>query len=152
MTEQRIIILVERLNHYLQDLRDHVPETPDEYLASLEKRRFCERTLQLLIECCIDISNLLVKDLRLGIPSDEGDTFMQLSAKGIISEHMANTLKDMKLFRNVLVHHYLKIDDGKVYDHATKQNSDFEDFKREILEFLREQRKKKAKQRKRTTA
>jgi len=44
----------------------------------------------------------------------------------------------MKGFRNILVHRYGDIDDRIVYEMATERLGDFEAFKKEVLEALRE--------------
>lgn len=142
MDEDRIFSLIDLLETNLEQLKKRRPKSYEEYMASFEKRIFCERMLQILIEICIDISQLLVKDLKLGLPTEEEAIFDKLSEHNVVSEEMAVKLKGMKGFRNVLVHHYVKIKDGIVYANATDNLQDFVDFKAEILEFLREQKRK----------
>lgn len=101
---------------------------------------FCERTLQTMIEICIDVANFIIKEKRLGLPAEEESAFEQLYEAKIISEEMTKTLKNMKKFRNILVHHYVEIKDNLVYQYATQRRSDFLDFKQEILSFLKEQK------------
>jgi uncharacterized protein YutE (UPF0331/DUF86 family) len=137
MDKERIISLIDRLNLYFDELENYLPKDFNEYSENLEKKRFCERTIQLLIEVCIDISSLLVKELRLGIPEEEENVFDKLFEKKIISKQIMVQLKDMKRFRNVLVHHYAKIDDHLVFQHISKNRKDFIDFKGEIIEFLK---------------
>jgi len=57
----------------------------------------------------------------------------------IISESTKETAKRMKGFRNILVQRYGDIDDGIVYEMATKRLEDFERFKKEVLEALSEE-------------
>ena len=45
---------------------------------------------------------MLVKELRLGVPGEE-DLFDKLSGR-VLSAEMADRLREMKRFRNVLVH------------------------------------------------
>jgi uncharacterized protein YutE (UPF0331/DUF86 family) len=128
----RILVKVDELDSYLKELSQIMPANFAEYMK-IEKRRSCERLLQLSIECAIDICKLLVTGLRLGIPSDENDFFEKLQQQEILSEEMAATLKTMKGFRNILVHEYAAVDDQLVYELLTTRLDDFWKFKREIL-------------------
>ena len=135
-----MLSLVDQLQNYEKDLGAHIPKIFGEYSANIEKKRFCERTLQLMVETCMDSCNLLVKDLKLGIPSEEENVFEKLYETKVISEDMANSLREMKKFRNVLIHRYAIVDDSLVYENATKNAGDFTEFRKEILEFLKEKK------------
>ena len=134
---KRIVYLLDQIEIYLRELERYMPKTFKAYDLNLEKKRFCERTLQLMIEICIDVSQLLVKDLKLGVPSEEENIFDKLEEAKIISSSLSKKLKDMKKFRNVLIHKYTDIVDKLVYEHATKQQTDFLQFKKEIISFLK---------------
>lgn len=140
MDKKRILTLLDRLDQYQKELENALPERLEDYQQNLQAKRFCERTLQLLIEVCIDICQLLVKELKLGLPDEEETLFDKLAEQGALSEEMSLTLKEMKKFRNVLIHHYAKIDDVLVYRHAQEDRDDFNNFKKEIISFLREKK------------
>lgn len=82
----------------------------------------------------IDISILLTKLLKLGVPKDEENIFEKLKP------HFKNveTYKKMKRFRNLLVHRYEGIDSEIVYFNATNNLQDFYTFIKEVKEILRE--------------
>ena len=75
--------------------------------------------------------------MKLGIPFDENEVFSKLETKKIISNEMSITLKEMKGFRNILVHKYGVIDNERVFEILTNKLEDFDKFKREILDFLK---------------
>jgi len=81
-----------------------MPQNLEEYIESIEERRACERLLQIAIECILDICALLVKELKLGLPSQEEDLFAKILKKRVITEEMERKLRSMKGFRNILVH------------------------------------------------
>ena len=137
MDKKRILTIIDRLEGYLHELQDYLPATLKEYKSNGAKKRSCERKLQLLIEVCIDTCQRLVQEFKLGLPDEEESLFEKLHHKGIISEEMMLTLKDMKKFRNVLIHHYANIDDALVYQHAQENQQNFAEFKKEILSFLK---------------
>ncbi len=141
--EKRIVMMLENYERNYKELMLIMPNTVDAYKKSVEKRRACERVLQLLIEQCIDISNIIIKEMKFGLPSEEEMIFDILAEKEVISEDLADKLKEMKKFRNLLVHLYSKIDDQLVFENL-KEHYDFLEFKKEIKEFLKEQKKKNA--------
>ncbi len=137
MDKQRILSLLDLLNQYGKELDVALPRDSKGYVKNIQAKRFCERTLQLMIEVCIDICQLLVKELKLGLPDNEETLFEKLKKEGVISKGLATILKNMKSFRNVLIHHYTKIDDEMVYSHALSDRKDFTQLRKEILKFLK---------------
>jgi uncharacterized protein YutE (UPF0331/DUF86 family) len=138
LDKERVLSKIDELQGYLGELDQVKPASPEEY-KRIEKKRSCERLLQLLIECMIDICALLVTGLRLGLPGEEDDLFERLEQAGVISPSMKETLRKMKAFRNILVHEYGRIDDQLVYEILQDQLHDFNTFKRAILKAIRNQ-------------
>jgi uncharacterized protein YutE (UPF0331/DUF86 family) len=136
MDEKKILAKIDELNGYLEELEKIKPNEFKGYESSIEKKRACERLLQVSIESVIDVCNVLVSGLKLGIPDDEDALFAKLEKKKIISKKMLITLGEMKGFRNILVHKYGKVDDELVFENLDKLG-DFDKFKDEILSFLR---------------
>jgi len=132
----RILAKLDELNIVLRELRSVVPASFQEYLA-VEKRRSCERLLQVSIEAVIDTCALLVTGLRLGLPADEDDLFEKLAGREVISCATADVLRRMKGMRNILVHEYGRVDNALVFETIDQHLGDFETFTREILAFLR---------------
>jgi uncharacterized protein YutE (UPF0331/DUF86 family) len=132
LDKERIMSKVAELDSFLGELKQVSPATFDQYQA-VEKKRSCERLLQLCIECIIDVCKMLVSGLKLGLPSDENDLFNKLRAKRIISKQMAKTLREMRGFRNILIHEYAAVDDELVYSYVKTNIKDFEEFKTQIF-------------------
>lgn len=137
LDRNRILAKIDELDSYLGELQSVTPESYEEYVASIEKRRACERLLHILIQCTIDICTLIVKGLRLGLPAEEEDLFEKLARKKIISKQMKSKLKRMRGFRNIPVHRYSEIDDRLVFQNLGK-TADFKKFRMAIIQFLRE--------------
>lgn len=57
-----------------------------------------------------------------------------------MEDNLAQQIKPMAGFRNILVHEYLKIDRKRVYEYTSKIE-DFRKFERYILEFLERNKK-----------
>ncbi len=137
LDRERILAKLDELDGYMQELLTIAPQSLTQY-RRIEKKRACERLLQIAVEGVIDICNLFVSGLRLGLPAEEDDLFEKLEQAGIISPQMKETVKEMKGFRNILVHEYGRVDDEIVYQMVTTQLGDFADFKKEVLEALKE--------------
>jgi len=136
LDRERILVKLDQLEGYLKELRGILPPDFTHYQKT-EKRRACERLLQVSIEAVIDICHLLVAGLRLGIAAEEDDLIDKLEGAGIISAETAQVLKEMKGLRNILVHEYARIDDRIVYEVASTRLGDFEAFKQQIVQYLR---------------
>jgi uncharacterized protein YutE (UPF0331/DUF86 family) len=129
---ERILAKIDELDGYIRDLQTIAPQDLTAY-KQIEKKRACERLLQIAVECVIDICNLLVSGLRLGLPAEEDDLFEKLAQAGFLSAHMKDTARRMKGFRNILVHEYGVVNDAIVYQSVTTELGDFAEFKKEIL-------------------
>lgn len=136
LDRERLLAKIDALDGYLQEIREILPVGFEEY-KKIEKRRACERLLQVSIECIIDICGLIITGLRLGLPAEEDDIFEKLEQAGIISPTRKEVLKRMKGFRNILVHEYGRIDDIMVYELLQTKLNDFDSFKQEILQTIK---------------
>jgi len=115
LDRERILAKLDALDGYLRELREIAPASLVEY-RRVEKKRACERVLQIAIEYVIDVGTLLTAGLRLGLPAEEDEIFEKLERAGIVSAEMAAVLKRMKGCRNLLVHDYARVDDEIIFD------------------------------------
>jgi len=137
LDRERILAKLDELEGYLQELDQIRPASFEEY-RQIEKKRACERLLQISsIEAVIDVCNLLVAGLRLGLPAEEDDLFEKLVQASLISPEMGHKLRMLKGFRNILVHEYGRVDDRIAYEVLTERLGEFEAFKSEVLKVLR---------------
>jgi len=141
LDKERILIKIDELKGYLQELAQIMPSDFSEY-QSIEKKRSCERLLQLSIESVIDMCKILVSNLRLGIPSEEIDLFESLFKRGIITDEILRMLKEMRGLRNILVHEYAEVDDKLIFKILHTRLNDFDNFIKIILDFIKEQEDK----------
>lgn len=135
LDSERILAKLDELYGYQRELRQIMPASFAQF-KKIEKKRACERLMQVSIECVIDVCALIVSGLRLGLPSEEDDLFERLEEAEVISSDMKEILKKMKGFRNLLVHEYGRVDDEIVYDMVKNRLRDFIDFKKEITKVL----------------
>lgn len=137
LDRERILSRVADLDGYLGELESIKPLDFKEF-SKTERKRACERLLQISIECVIDLCQLFVAGLKLGLPAEENDLFEKLARAGVISEELRVTLRRMKGFRNILVHEYGEVDDELVFDFVLNRTTDFSTFRGEVLRALHE--------------
>ncbi len=135
LDRERILAKLDELDGYLRELRDIAPATLAAY-RKIETKRACERLLQIAIECVIDVGNLIISGLRLGLPAEEDDIFEKLECAGIISAELVALLKRMKGCRNILMHDYARVNDEIIFEAVATRLGDFDAFKREVISAL----------------
>lgn len=134
--KEKILSKIDELNRDLEMLESIKPTEFKEYENNIEKKAACERFLHVSIECVNDICNIILSNLKLGLPSDEDEVFKKLQDVKVIKKDTAIILRGMKSFRNILVHKYGTIDDELVFENLS-QLEDFEKFKTEVLDFIK---------------
>ena len=123
---------------FIEDLKEYVPETFEEYSRSKDRKAICERYFEKIIEAITDIAFLIIKEKKLEIPQDDYDAFNVLMKNKIINEALAIRLKQAKGMRNIIVHAYGEVDDEKVYEAVTEEiEDDTEQFIEEIKKVLK---------------
>jgi len=92
------------------------------------------------IESLIDVSAMIVSSQKLGLPANEENIFDILIENGILSNNLGEIIKDMKGFRNILIHRYAHIDDGIVHHNLNNFLNDFYEFKDSVELYLSKQK------------
>src|SRR5262245_16766696 len=108
----------------------------DRFVADPLVHGNAERYLQLAIQAVLDVSNHIVADLNLSLPSDNKELFELLAKRKIVSASLSRKLVAMAGFRNLLVHEYIKIDRHRVYDVLWHELGDFERFVKAVTKLL----------------
>lgn len=123
----------------MEELKDML-SGEDEYSRDLVKRRACEKTVEVAIESLIDVSAMIVSAEKFGLPSSEEGIFDILIERMILNNEFVERLKDLKGFRNVLIHHYVHVADDIVYQNLSNYLDDFYKFKVAIEAYLDKQK------------
>src|SRR5438105_4564788 len=101
---------------------------PDDLATDVREQRFVEHTLQLAIQTALDIASHIVSDERLGEPRTNRELFDLLERGGWVASDLAQTLRNIVGFRNVLVHGYDAVDLAVVEDVLRSRLGDLLDF------------------------
>jgi uncharacterized protein YutE (UPF0331/DUF86 family) len=129
--------LLNNLEGYVNDLKNADDINYDKYLKDIRSQRFVERTLQIAIECCLDITHHIISEQGFREPTSYADAFSVLSENNILAIESLNEYKPMAQFRNKIVHSYDKIDPEQVFGLFKKHLGTFDRFRDEIKIYLK---------------
>ena len=90
------------------------------------------------IEACVDIAQHICASEGWGPPNDNGDAVALVGRHGVIEGELAGEIRRAVGFRNVLVHEYVRVDDGVVLQRLDDPG-DLEEFARQVAAWLAEQ-------------
>lgn len=94
--------------------------------------------LQRACQLCIDLANLTIRRKKLGLPKESAESFLLLAEAGILDKLLAEKLKGMVGFRNILVHEYKKMDLSIMVDVIEHRLEDLVIFAQEIVELFKD--------------
>lgn len=135
----RVQVLQKRLNKLdecLQNLSRYSQMTKDEFLSDFERYNSAERLLQIAIEATIDIGNHLVSFLRLGQAQYSSEIADILAERAELPRDLAETWVKMIGLRNLLVHDYLEVNHGLVYEIIQSRLTDFDALRAYFARYL----------------
>lgn len=126
------------LEEYLEQIKEYSNITVDKYSDDWKLQRIIERTLQMMIENCVDIASHIISDRKYRIPKSYADTFSILHKEGILEKEIFDTMEKMAKFRNIVVHHYDKVDAVIVVNILKRYLGDFRRYRNAIVDVLKE--------------
>ena len=126
----RIKDKIKEIEEYVDQLKEMVPESLEEYKSNREKKAACERYVEKIVEAVTDLAFLIIKTKKMRIPEDDADAFTILLENKIIDNGLAMRLKNAKGMRNIISHQYGKVDDEIVFEAIT------EDIDRDVMIFI----------------
>ncbi len=137
--EVMILRKLSELDGYHQQIKELKSTTVTEYSNNWKVQRIVERTLQMMIETCIDVAGHIIADQGFRVPKSYSDTFSVLHENSILDDRLHSSLKKMAQFRNIVVHHYDKIDAEIVVGILQRDINDFIAYKKSIVGYLKKQ-------------
>lgn len=118
-------------------VKKNLPGHMDEFISLGIIKDGIYKRLEYAIENVFDICHVINADLSLGVPSSEEDVIQNLKTEGILDADVSNRLKNMRRFRNIVVHRYGKIDDRIAFSLLESELEDFTLFTGRIMAFLK---------------
>ena len=139
--EALILRKLAELDQYCSQLEEYGNTTVEQYSENWKIQRIIERTLQMMIETCVDIAGHIIADRKFRIPKNYADTFKVLHEEKILNTNLSAALGKMAKFRNIVVHHYDKVDAEIVVGIMKNNLSDFINYKDAIVRLLKADKK-----------
>ncbi len=123
---------VRRLVGSIERWRSLLGEEPqDDY-----RRRYA---VQSAAQACIDLANHLIASEGWRVPRDDGDAFAVLAEHGVVEDVLARRLSGLAGLRNLLVHLYDEVDDGRVAREARDGLDDLAAFALAVVQLLEQE-------------
>ena len=124
---------------YLLQVKEYAGISVEQYVSDWKTQRIVERTLQMMIETCVDIAGHIISDKAFRTPASYSDTFKVLYENGVLPTSLFSKMEKMAEFRNVVVHHYDTIDAEIVVGILRRDLDDFSDFEEAIIYLLEQE-------------
>ncbi|MGD2100478.1 MAG: DUF86 domain-containing protein [Desulfobacterales bacterium] len=140
--EALILRKLNELDLYRSQLKEYESITADQYSEDWKTQRIIERTLQMMIETCADIAGHIISDRGFRIPTSYAETFKVLLEEKILDRKLYAVMEKIARFRNILVHHYDKVDAEIVTAILKNDLADFTIYEQAIIKFLKTERKR----------
>lgn len=127
------------INEYATKLKEMRGMSKDEYVNDFVMQRAVERTLETLIQACIDLAQH-IRSAEGVTPSATAKQAMRaLGRAGIISSETQTHLEKAVGFRHILAHRYGEVDHNTVYDVLHNDLHWFDQFQQEIAQWFQQE-------------
>lgn len=124
------------LEGYLAELRSFRDVSREQFIREPALHHLAERYLHLACEAVLDIAQHVIADKGFAQATSYRNSVEVLEEEGIIDQDLSERLQRWMGFRNILVHLYLEIDHGRVYDAIQEDLGDLEAFAASMARFL----------------
>jgi uncharacterized protein YutE (UPF0331/DUF86 family) len=128
---------IAELEEYFGQIGEYSDISAGEYSKNWKTQRIVERTLQMMIEICVDIASHIVSDEGFRVPKSYADTFKVLYENKVVKKDLFDRMERMAKFRNILVHQYDRVDAEIVVNILNTHLDDFLLYKDAIINLLK---------------
>ena len=125
------------LEEYLGQIKEYENVNVEQYSKDWKMQRIVERTLQIMIETCADVAGHIISDKGFRTPASYADTFRVLNEKEILSTELFKKMEKMARFRNIVVHHYDRVDSEIVVNILKNDLGDIMDYKDAVINLIK---------------
>ncbi len=125
--KDRVTTYISEIKTSLNTLKDYKNLDKKAFLASPVAIRDTKYCFIIAAQAAIDLCYHLTAKIVRKAPADYSNCFDLLFETDYFKEETLKKMAVMAKFRNLLVHHYIKVDDDRVYE-KLNEISCFEDF------------------------
>jgi uncharacterized protein YutE (UPF0331/DUF86 family) len=127
---------LKELDEILQELAKYTGISPESLKRDLSLRWIIERGLIAGASVILEISDHILSS-QFGVYAETyEESLKMLFDRGVISEDLYRLIKGLGGFRNILVHSYVDIDSGQVFEGFHRSMKVFPWFAKEVLAWL----------------
>ena len=134
--KREILSKIDMLKKYVDLLKNYKYASVKDLEKDPTLRGAVERYLQVAIECCLDIGEMIISVKGFKKPESYREVIEILDKEGVLPKEFANKFAPAASFRNILVHAYAEVDVEKLYEFLQENVEDFEIFAKYIAEYL----------------
>lgn len=109
-----------KFNEYVTELKTYRQRSLEQFTQDHVLHHATERCLQLAIESVLDIGSHLIAARGDREPRDYEEIVTVLAEVRVIPAELAERLRGVGKFRNLLVHEYVVLDLAQVYQHLVR--------------------------------
>lgn len=128
----RIRDVLGNMGEALHRLRELGQLSLDAFLADYRNTESAKYLLIVATEGAIDLCTHIVSRKEGRAPENYAECFTVLAELNVISPELADRLKRMARFRNLIVHLYWKVDNRRVYEIIQNDLNDLDEFRRQV--------------------
>ncbi|MBM4044392.1 MAG: DUF86 domain-containing protein [Planctomycetes bacterium] len=124
------------LMQYLTELQQVASHSQQEFEQDLFVKRTGERTVELVVECAVDINNHFTVEVGGRQPTEYYQSFTEMGRLGVITPDLALALAPTAGLRNRLVHAYETVMDDLTYRALQRMIPQYAEYVRQIDQWL----------------
>ena len=136
INRRRVEHLVNYVQEMLNRLRSQAGKSFKEFAEDFQAVDASLYELQTMLEAVSDIAIHVVAGANLGSPNNRHEAIEMLAKNGIIPQELAEKVSQAVRMRNIIVHHYPRVNMRIVYDVIQNDLGDIVDFCAEIANYL----------------
>ncbi len=133
----RVTAYISEIKVALDNLKNYAGFDRQTFLSSPITIRDTKYCFIIAEQAAIDLCYHLTAKLLKKAPSDYGNCFELLEETGKFDKETLRCMANIAKFRNLLVHHYIRVDDDRVYDKLNEIDC-FERFIQELEAVVKE--------------
>ncbi len=126
-----------KITDSLNVIVENMPEEYEDFIKLGLIKEGLYKKVEFAIETILDICAVINSDLGLGMPEVEDDILDNLEKKRVLKKEVIAKIREMKGFRNLLVHKYGDVDDKKAFDNLKEGIEDFDIAMKDIENVLK---------------
>ena len=136
MNKQDVQINFDTIDDNLEKLNTLSSLSRDEFMADFRNIDATVRILQTSIQALVDISRYVIRSLELPSADSYREVPVVLADAGYLDQTSTPIYDEMVKFRNLVVHHYYRVNPEDIYSILTQNLSDLQNWRTTLLEII----------------